>query len=372
MDILDKIKTLIQSSPTKHDPRGPSKHPMIMKCARYKSTFSDNENTRMGTFKHDLTNALYNKKITVEELQMINICPDGQEFKIEDQNHVLDALKMTYDLIDWLQAQTNAVHIMVLDETWVELPNLGIEGGTPDLVLIADFEHVLVADYKFGGTWVGARTAQIMSLHTGLVKQYANGRLFNAVIQPVLNDEPLVCEVDRLEVERHESTMKLMIEANKSDDAVATPCEYCGWCDYNLNCAAQTVALTMGKTKLESIQDIPNTVLSDWTKKAKKVKKVAGDLEAEVARRILSGQVVPGFYMGNGRKSRSWTDEEDAIKALKMICADRKINPTQLFKQSFVSVAQAEKIVGKSGAVREIMQTVVLTKQSNGTLREED
>ncbi|CAB5151208.1 Protein of unknown function DUF2800 [uncultured Caudovirales phage] len=57
-----------------------------------------------------------------------------------------------------------------------------------------------------------------------------------------------------------------------------------------------------------------------------------------------TGTEVPGFEVGTTRSSRVWTDETKVIEVLE----DKGIDPDKYLPRSLLSVAQMEKLLGKS------------------------
>ncbi len=68
----------------------------------------------------------------------------------------------------------------------------------------------------------------------------------------------------------------------------------------------------------------------------------AKSVEAYAQELLENGETVPGYKMVTGRSFRKWSDEEAASKALV-----RKLTKKKAFTEKLISVAQAEKILGK-------------------------
>lgn len=78
-------------------------------------------------------------------------------------------------------------------------------------------------------------------------------------------------------------------------------------------------------------------------------------VKKEIERRLHSGQAVPGFKLVNGRGSREWAlSEDEMVKKLMGMTIPR----AALYKQTFLSVAQVEKLVwDKKGEVCSLSDT---------------
>jgi hypothetical protein len=100
---------------------------------------------------------------------------------------------------------------------------------------------------------------------------------------------------------------------------------------------ADVLAVSMGKVEL----------IEDWCK----------GIRAEVDRRMLAGQEVPGFKVVIGKQgNRAWLDERAAEKALKAA----KLGASVMYEKKLVSPTTAEKLLKKNNPVAwEKMQNVI-------------
>lgn len=72
------------------------------------------------------------------------------------------------------------------------------------------------------------------------------------------------------------------------------------------------------------------------------ITKWAKDLEAYAQSQLELGEEIPDYKLVQGRSLRKWADEEAASKALV-----RKLTKRQAYTEKLISVAQAEKLLGK-------------------------
>lgn len=86
-------------------------------------------------------------------------------------------------------------------------------------------------------------------------------------------------------------------------------------------------------------------------------------VQAHAQTLLEAGQSVPGYKLVAGRGSRDWTDSEAAERALK-----RKLGAADAFKKELISVAQAEKKLGKGDA---ILKKYVVKTPGKPTIAEE-
>ena len=79
-------------------------------------------------------------------------------------------------------------------------------------------------------------------------------------------------------------------------------------------------------------------------------------IRAEVERRLLNAEPVPGFKLVEGRKSnRSWTDEAEAAKLLKSF----KLNRDQMYDWKLISPTSAEKVLKAEPANWKALNAVI-------------
>lgn len=85
-----------------------------------------------------------------------------------------------------------------------------------------------------------------------------------------------------------------------------------------------------------------NDQLRQLMEAAPLVNQLLDGVKKEIERRLHSGQIVPGYKLVNGNGSRQWAlPEEEMVKKL----TGMAIPKNALYKQSFLSVAQVEKLV---------------------------
>jgi hypothetical protein len=84
--------------------------------------------------------------------------------------------------------------------------------------------------------------------------------------------------------------------------------------------------------------------LSKILKAIPELKAWIASVEEYALNAVQSGTEVPGFELGTTRSSRVWTDETKVIEVLE----DKGIDPDKYLPRSLLSVAQMEKLLGKS------------------------
>lgn len=376
---------LISSTPEQHDELGPSIHPMLCLCPSFRQSFSTNNDTIRGTFCHNLANNLFNKQLSEADVMTTDfsfIYP--LEFKDADREYVINAVEQANQTIQWFKHQTGSAGIMVMAEKWLPLENLDISGGTIDITVIGDFHHTMAIDFKFGRMYVSPQSPQLMSIQSKLVRQYPGGRIFNAIIQPALRNEPLIHEVLLRQITDHEKTMNCIIQAARSPDSPRIANKYCDWCDKFGTCASAHAGLLLAKSSLPDLEQLPSELLADYYEKAVLLKKYAGKLEEELIRRVLSGIEITDrngdiYFMSEGRKKRKWRKDEETVSMVLRQCireknrnrkeGDRQILEDEIFTRKLKGIGAMETLVGKSKSMSALMNTATEPSFDKGTLQ---
>jgi hypothetical protein len=129
----------------------------------------------------------------------------------------------------------------------------------------------------------------------------------------------------------------------------------CQWCKAKPTCPAlktltETAIITMFDDIAPATMPPADTLTDEQLKQALQHKKlITGWLdavEAHIVDRLTEGQDFDGYKIVEGRSLRKWGDEVGAIATL-----SEQYTDDDLFKKSFLSVSQAEKLVGKKSAL---------------------
>jgi|TARA_Y100000289_G_scaffold43819_1_gene43612 hypothetical protein len=349
----------------KHDPYGPSTHPMLVKCPAYTSDSVETVHTIKGTEKHkyvemflDPTHECYTcdtdylEELMGESNEMRD--PDKQMDQ-QDIRDVQIAIDQTRSFIKGLEDKTSDTtynNVVKTDsEKWVELNVLGISGGIPDLVITIGKSTVIVLDFKFGAKAVSPQSEQLLSYMAGLdpfVSKYKHR--YTVIVQPRVYDEPQVFRVTDTHLNSHILMMKEVIEIAKLDNPPYIPHDKCIWCNKHMRCPATIGNLSKANQIAKSnkevkIWNLPNNQLEEMVKVYEKIKSFGGALKQELYTRLHKGEELNNYELGVGRKSRHFHD--DAEDTLVEECVKQGINPNDLYDSKLISVAKAEKLLGK-------------------------
>jgi hypothetical protein len=212
--------------------------------------------------------------------------------------------------------------------------------GTGDAVIVVPFDRVIVIDAKFGtGVRVRADSLQLAIYGMGAVNAYEAAEFCETVecviVQPGLN------HVDSHSYTREELAERQAFVATQAQEAfgdfgvfktgahckfcLAKPCEEMK--RQALQAAKRTFAPTNTDELAEQMQLVP--VLEAYVKAIKEA----------VAETLNKGGKVAGFKLVEGRRSRSWGDEEAVEKYLR----SHKVKVADMFNTALKSPAQMEK-----------------------------
>lgn len=156
-----------------------------------------------------------------------------------------------------------------------------------------------------------------------------------------------------------------------TDNAPFNPGEkQCRFCKAKASCEAlkQEVAITVSAASAEDFDNITPVVpeepdvLALVMSKVDMIEKWCKAVRAEVERRLVAGEPVPGYMLVEGRLGpRKWSDEDAVVEA----CKRAGLEEENIFERSLISPTKAEKLLKKDKALWSELQT--LTTRSPGT-----
>jgi hypothetical protein len=103
--------------------------------------------------------------------------------------------------------------------------------------------------------------------------------------------------------------------------------------------------LTMPKkaASVEVDHNVPPGALAELMRAADLIESYIKSIRAEVERRLLAGDTVPGYYLGVGRQgNREWQDKEEALKEL---TKSGRLKVAEATTAKVISPTQAEKLL---------------------------
>ena len=274
--------------------------------------------------------------------------------------------------VDHVRAIVEATKGTLLVEQRVSIEHLtGEEGakGTADAVILTP-DELIVLDAKFGrGVEVEAENnPQLLMYAHGVLKEheiaYEFSRIRIGIIQPRLGAAP---EWTLSPYELEEFAVRALEAANftRWPDAELVPSpKGCRWCRAKATCPAIRAAV------LDDFDTVvPETAdendLARVMANADMIEKWVKAIRAEVERRLLAGEPVPGYKLVQGKKgNRAWTSAEDAEALLKSM----RIRHEFMYDYKLASPTSLEKLA-KANEVgpRQWVKIQELITQSEGT-----
>lgn len=241
-------------------------------------------------------------------------------------------------------------------ENQVDFSDYAPEGfGTADCIIYNEDDGIItIVDLKYGkGVRVHAHENSQLKLYAlgalaGYSKRYKIKTVNVVIVQPRLDHiDEFGLTVD--ELYRFGEFVKIQAAIALSDDAPRTPGdEQCRWCKHKPRCpellqlTTDTLMAEFDNCDTTPVNRLTDEQLSMVLKNSKLIASWLSAVEDYVKDKLESGEGFTGYKLVNGRSSRGWTNEREAIEALSELYP-----PEEIFEQSFLSVAKAEKLVGK-------------------------
>lgn len=244
--------------------------------------------------------------------------------------------------------------------------------GTSDVVALKG-DTLIIIDLKYGkGVEVSAEdNSQLMLYALGAIAEHEwlgdIEKVLLCIYQPRKNNySEWEISVEKL-MSWGEWVKERAALALKSDAPRQPGEKQCMWCKAKAECPAlyEHTQRVIG-AEFDDLDNVENPDALPIEKllvvlEAKKL--IEGYLSAvyDYAMTLAEQEKLPGYKLVEGRSIRQWKDEKEAVKSLSGLLPEDK-----LFKKSFVSVAQAEKLVGKKSA--DILNGLVVKPQGKPTL----
>lgn len=238
--------------------------------------------------------------------------------------------------------------------------------GTADCLNFHD-DTLLVCDYKSGkGVLVDAENNTQLQIYA-LAALNEFGMVFDQIdivkMVIVQNEDISEWEITIDELRQFEKDSLIpAVEAIGNKTEKCTPSEgACRWCQ------VQTICPEMKRITEElALQHLPLTekALTEANKILPMVKAWVKAVESDTKDTLLNGGEVLGFKVVEGRRSRKWTDDDEALSFLRK---NGKLKLSEATKSSVITVAQAEKLLKGKTALPDLMELVVV-KEGNPTV----
>ena len=243
--------------------------------------------------------------------------------------------------------------------------------GTVDITLMVlnpngGLYFIEIIDYKDGRGWVretdnsqllaycGGKMRPYVGSGPELVRPFRTGRVGGCrmtIVQPKTNRPIRFQDTTADYVMNKIITLDVAADATDKENAPMIAGKHCEWCKANPkrggHCTANveqslTVVNDMELSLLSTdVSTLTNDKLAELADAEEGIVTAFDKVKAEIQSRIEAGQVVPGYEMGEGRKTRVWnSDAETMEKAFK----GRKLKLVDIYPPKMISVAQMEKL----------------------------
>jgi hypothetical protein len=157
-------------------------------------------------------------------------------------------------------------------------------------------------------------------------------------------------------IKQFEAELVAAVKQSQKDDAAFNAGDHCRWCAAKPVCPKMTGEVD--RFMKTSLQTIDATQIGHYLQQADQIEDFIKSVR-EMAFTMLENDVpVSGYKLVAKRGTRQWTNEDDAIKFL----------GDKAFESKLISVAQAEKLVGKKNFPQELAVSV----STGNTLANED
>lgn len=252
--------------------------------------------------------------------------------------------------------------------------------GTSDAIIVdAKKKRLVIADLKYGkGVRVDAEQNYQGQLYAlGALSEFGAFADIDSILICIV--QPRLDHISEWEISVSEllefghficERAKLACQPN----AERTPGEkQCQWCKAKATCPAlynltqQTLLQSFEVIEIDTLPKL-NTLSEQQLKLAldnrKLIESWLSSVEQYATEQILDGKSIGGYKLVEGRSVRQWVDEAQAEKAL-----SERFGESEIYKKTFISVAQAEKLLGKKQA--DVLHELVTKPQGKPTLAPE-
>jgi hypothetical protein len=214
----------------------------------------------------------------------------------------------------WGEVSEFATPSTSVAETMLFWDELGMQ-GTADLI-VRDGEDLHVIDWKFGRAEVedAQDNLQLAAYAVMASKGFrVDGAIIVHIVQPRLrvHTQHAFNPAQLAEAERQIIGIKTIAECEDAPLRPGSP--QCDWCPAKANCPALAqVAASSPQTALPAM---PPEQLANYADTARLARKWADAVDAELKRRLLTGEVIPGYRL-QGRKERELVSIAAAFRQL--------------------------------------------------------
>lgn len=319
--------------------------------ARLEEQFPDStsEYAREGTLAHELCELKIRKNL-IEPMHTRTY--NSKLKKLKEHELWQDEMdKHTDTYLEYIQGLVHSYSCTpaVMVEKKVDFSSYVPDGfGTADCIIIAD-GTLHVVDFKYGkGVAVSAENNPQMKLYgLGAYLEYsflyAIDKVKMTIVQPRLDDIS-ECEISTTELmEWAEEVVKPLAEKAYKGEGTYIAGNHCKFCRAKAICRERArMNLETSKFDFKEPALLSDEEVGEALKMAQDLAKWAEDLKDYALAESLKGKLIPGWKAVEGRGSRVFTDNEEALKVL----IGSGIDETMLYERKQLTLAQIEKVLG--------------------------
>lgn len=319
--------------------------------ARLEEQFPDSTSdyAKEGTLAHELCELKVRKNL-IEPMHTRTY--NSKLKKLKEHELWQDEMdKYTDTYLEYIQGLVHSYNCTpaVMVEKKVDFSNYVPDGfGTADCIIIAEGTlHVI--DFKYGkGVAVSAENNPQMKLYgLGAYLEYsflyAIDKVKMTIVQPRLDDIS-ECEISTTELmEWAEEVVKPLAEKAYKGEGTYIAGNHCKFCRAKATCRERArMNLETSKFDFKEPALLSDEEVGEALKMAQDLAKWAEDLKDYALAESLKGKLIPGWKAVEGRGSRVFTDNEEALKVL----IGSGIDETMLYERKQLTLAQIEKVLG--------------------------
>ncbi len=319
--------------------------------ARLEEQFPDSTSdyAKEGTLAHELCELKVRKNL-IEPMHTRTY--NSKLKKIKEHELWQDEMdKHTDTYLEYIQGLVHSYNCTpaVMVEKKVDFSSYVPDGfGTADCIIIAD-RTLHVIDFKYGkGVAVSAENNPQMKLYgLGAYLEYsflyAIDKVKMTIVQPRLDDIS-ECEISTTELmEWAEEVVKPLAEKAYKGEGTYIAGNHCKFCRAKATCRERArMNLETSKFDFKEPALLSDEEVGEALKMAQDLAKWAEDLKDYALAESLKGKLIPGWKAVEGRGSRVFTDNEEALKVL----IGSGIDETMLYERKQLTLAQIEKVLG--------------------------
>lgn len=320
--------------------------------ARLEEQFPDStsEYAKEGTLAHELCELKVRKNL-IEPMHTRTY--NSKLKKLKEHELWQDEMdKHTDTYLEYIQGLVHSYSCTpaVMVEKKVDFSSYVPDGfGTADCIIIADGTlHVI--DFKYGkGVAVSAENNPQMKLYgLGAYLEYnflyAIDKVKMTIVQPRLDEVISEYEISTTELmEWAEEVVKPLADMAYRGEGTYIAGNHCRFCRAKATCRARArTNLEVAKFDFKKPPLLSDEEVGEALKQAQDLAKWAEDLKDYALAESLKGKLIPGWKAVEGRGSRVFTDNEEALKVL----INSGIDETMLYERKQLTLAQIEKVLG--------------------------